>query len=575
MFKSIISYWKAFFVTNPKRLKPIFLLISIITMEMSLVYLNVRLNEWRNGFYNSLQNLDKDAFYHYIKVFMVLALMYVGIYGYKSFYFQKLQITWRNWLTEKNLEKWLSSKTYYGSQFLSSSADNVDQRISEDVNSFVVLSLSLSLGLLSSIVTFFSFIFILWSLSGPIAFTLFGMPIEIGHYLVWGVIIYSIFGTYITRKIGHKLPGLTFIQEQFEANFRYILMRTRENSESIVLYKGESVEKKGFMKRFSNIYDNFNKINVKQKHLNWWSSYFAQIAVIFPYIVSAPQFFSGAIKLGGLMQVASAFDSVQSALAWMVDSFTNIANYKAVINRLNGFEDAIKSWKDLEDKKKVKFIDAKKFGIRDFSIHLPNGSTLMNKQTISFKTGGRYVITGANGTGKSTLLRCIANIWPYADGKIEMPKNKTQMFISQSSYMPIGTMLDVVCYPNHTPDTQGKTVVEILSDRAHIEQLMYEIGLGEFRGDKLILKEADWSKILSGGQKQKVAFIRAILQQPDFLFLDESTSSMDEESEIQSYKLLLDKLPNTTIISVGHRKTIDKFHNHKLVLKNKKLKEVK
>ena len=532
-------------------------------MEMILVYLNVRLNEWRNGFYDSLQNLDKDAFFHYIKVFMILALMYVGVYGYKAFYFQKLQITWRNWLTEKNLEKWLTSKTFYGSQFLSGTADNVDQRISEDINSFVVLSLSLSLGLLSSTVTFFSFIFILYTLSDSISFSLLGHEIFIGHYLVWGVIIYSIFGTMITRKIGHKLPGLSFIQEQFEANFRYSLMRTRENSESIVLYKGEKFEKKGFLKRFFYLYENFNKINVKQKHLNWWSSYFSQVAVIFPYLVSAPRFFSGAIKLGGLMQTASAFDSVQSSLAWFVDSFTNIANYKAVINRLNGFDTAIEDWHKLEKNKKVKFVDNKMFGIKNFSINLPNGKVLLNNETFNFKTGERYIISGANGTGKSTLLRCIANIWPYAKGTIHIPKNKTDMFISQNSYIPMGNLLEVITYP--LSDNQY--------DTEEVYELMRLMGLNDIIGSSFV--ECDWNKVLSGGQKQKIAFIRAMLQKPDYLFLDESTSSMDEDSEQLSYKMLLKKLPKTTIISVGHRKTINKFHNHMLVLKNKKLVRIK
>jgi putative ATP-binding cassette transporter len=373
------------------------MLILIVSLDLFMVFLNVRLNAWRNGFYNSLQNLDKPEFFHYIKVFMVLALMYVGVYGYRAFYFQKLQITWRNWLTDRNLEKWLRTKTYYGAQFLSGTADNVDQRISEDINSFVVLSLSLSLGLLSSFVTFFSFIFILWSLSEPITFTLFNHEFCVGHYLVWGVLLYSVFGTMITRLIGKKLPALSFVQEQFEANFRYSLMRTRENSESIVLYKGETFEKKGFMKRFKNVFDNFNKINIKQKHLNWWASYFAQIAVIFPYVVNAPRFFSGAIKLGGLMQTASAFDSVQSSLAWFVDSFTNIANYRAVINRLNGFETAVEDWAKLERNKKIKITHSKKaFSLKSLTIALPNSSVLLDKADYTFKTGERYVISGSN-----------------------------------------------------------------------------------------------------------------------------------------------------------------------------------
>jgi putative ATP-binding cassette transporter len=314
------------------------------------------------------------------------------------------------------------------------------------------------------------------------------------------------------------------------------------------------------MKRFKNVFDNFNKINIKQKHLNWWASYFAQIAVIFPYVVNAPRFFSGAIKLGGLMQTASAFDSVQSSLAWFVDSFTNIANYRAVINRLNGFETAVEDWAKLERNKKIKITHSKKaFSLKSLTIALPNSSVLLDKADYTFKTGERYVISGSNGTGKSTLLRCIANIWPYADGTINMPVNKTQMFISQTSYMPLGELLDAITYPLSANEYCTEEVFE----------LMRQIGLSDIIGSSFV--ECDWSKILSGGQKQKIAIIRAILQKPDYLFLDEVSSAMDSESEEIAYKMLIEHLPKTTIISVGHRKTIDKFHDHKLVLKNKKI----
>jgi putative ATP-binding cassette transporter len=560
MLKDIWQFWKAYFVTNDKRLKPILTFIFIIAMEFFLVYLNVQFNEWRNDFYNSLQNIDYPAFTHNIWKFMWLALMFVGVFGYKIYVQGRFQITWRQWMTENYLNRWLKTKMYYGMQFVPQAADNVDQRISEDIQNFVSSSISLSLGLLSSVTTFFSFIFILWMLSDAFPLTIMGHTFVIGHYLVWAVLLYSVFGTWITSKIGRPLTRLNFEQELLEANFRYSLVRTRENSESIALYDGEEAETKGFFGRFGKIIGNFNKINTKQKHLNWWSSYFGQIAVVFPYLVNAPRFFSGAIKLGGLMQAASAFDSVQTSLGWMVDNYTNLASYRATVNRLKGFNDAAEAWAKLSEEKKLE--QGQSIGvvvIKDLTIKLPDGTTLIdglgtNQQ---LKLGDRYIISGPSGVGKSTLLRTVAGIWPYAEGVIYTPKDGSIMFIAQNSYMPLGKLIDVINYPGLEPNRD-----------MIINHLLY------LKLDVLISRldeEADWSKILSGGQKQKIAFIRATLQKPDILFLDECTSNMDEDSEKDSYSLLLNHLSESTIISVGHRSTIEKFHNRHIIIKDKKI----
>ena len=419
MLKDIWKFWRGYFVTNPNKWKPIATVIFIVSMEFFLVFLNVQFNSWRNDFYNSLQNVDKVAFIYNIKKFTILALIFVGVWGYKTYIMQKLQINWRLWMTQTNLGKWLNTKTYYGLQFLPQSADNIDQRISEDINSFISLSISLTLGLLSSVTTFFSFIFILWTLSDSIDFVVYGHSITIGHYLVWAVLVYSVVGTWITRKIGKPLSRLNFEQELLEANFRYSLVRARENSESIALYKGEKFENEKFLGRFKKIVGNFNRINTKQKHLNWWSSYFAQIAVVFPYIVNAPRFFSGAIKLGGLMQAASAFDSVQTSLGWMVDSYVNLAQYRAVINRLKGFEQAAIDWKQLETKKEVTNmiglgVNSNAFGIGAMTIYQPNGQALLINENLLLSPGDKCVISGPSGCGKSTIVRTIAGIWPYA-----------------------------------------------------------------------------------------------------------------------------------------------------------------
>lgn len=559
MLKDIWKFWKAYFLTNPKRLKPILLTLFIISMEFSLVYLNVQFNEWRNDFYDSLQNVDYPAFLHNLKRFTYLALTFVGVFGYKTYIMQKLQINWREWMTGTNLGKWLNTKMYYGLQFLPQAADNIDQRISEDINSFVNLSISLTLGFLSSVTTFVSFIFILWTLSDSATFLIYGHHITIGHYLVWAVLVYSVLGTYITKKIGKPLSRLNYEQELLEANFRYSLVRARENSESIALFQGENFENENFLKRFKKIVTNFNKINNKQKHLNWWSNYFGQVAIIFPFIVCAPKFFAKEIKLGGLMQTASAFNSVQDSLAWIVNSYIDIATYRAVVTRLKGFEQAVIEWEKLEEQKKVKFVDRPYHGANDLSIILPNGNTILDGECLTFSKGMKYIVAGPSGSGKSTLLRTLAGIWPYASGEICNPDGTNKMFLSQSPYMPLGTLLQTICYPQTNVDRW----------RGIITVLMTDLGMHELLENAD--KEMDWNKILSGGQKQKIAFIRAVLQNPDILFIDEGTSNMDEDSEDAAYRMLIKYLKNTTIVSVGHRQTIEKHHQHKLILKDKKI----
>lgn len=529
-------------------------------MEFFVVFLNVQFNEWRNGFYNSLQNLDESAFTSSIYYFTGLALVFVGVAGYKAYCIQKLQIMWRTWMTNNTLKKYLNSGTYYGLHFLPDNTDNVDQRISDDIQSFIGMSLRLTLGLLAAVTTFFSFIYILWTLSGVLSLTILGVDISIGHYLVWLAVVYAVLGTWGTHKIGKPLSKLSYEQQQKEATFRYSLIRARENGESIALYRGEESENKRFTSYFTDIVSNYNLIIRKQKHLTWWSSFYGQLAVVFPYIVSAHRFFAKEITLGTLMQTASAFDSVQTSLSYIVDNYGSLAEFKAVTQRLTGLDKAINDWEKLSADKEFILENGQTLAVKDLSVKLPNNETIIDNQSFSFRKGRRYVITGASGTGKSTLLKCLAGIWPYGYGTIIKPETETQIFVGQSTYIPLGKLIDIMIYP-----------IDKLSHNQEVlfTALLSDLGLEEFT-DKLG-EIADWNKMLSGGQKQKIAILRAILQEPDILFLDESTSALDQDGEQKCYEAILKYLPEATIISVGHRATIEKFHYHKIVLKNRKL----
>ena len=560
MIKDAAKMWKLYFITNPNRWKPIFFLAFIIAMEFFVVFLNVQFNEWRAGFYDSLQTLNEDAFTYAIKKFTVLALIFVGVAGYKAYCIQKMQMMWRTWMTTSTLEKYLNSGTYYGLHFLPKGTDNVDQRISDDIQSFIGMSLRLTLGLLAAVTTFFSFIYILWTLSGTIDFIVMNTHIVIGHYLVWLAVVYAVVGTWGTHKIGKPLSKLCYEQQLKEADFRYSLIRAKENGESIALNRGEQSENKRFISYFGEIITNFNMIIRKQKHLTWWSSFYGQLAVVFPYIVSAHRFFAKEITLGTLMQTASAFDSVQTSLSWIVDNYSSLADFRAVTQRLTGLDTAVKDWEALTEKKEFVTEDGSTFAIKNLTITLPDNETIIDNQAFNFRKGRRYVVTGASGTGKSTLLRCLAGIWPYGSGTIVKPKDEKHIFVGQSTYIPLGKLVDVMIYP-----------IDKLS--LHQEQLfttlLADLGLEEFV-DKLGDAD-DWSKILSGGQKQKIAILRAILQEPDVLFLDESTSALDQEGEQKCYESILKYLPDATIISVGHRATIERYHYSKIILKNKRL----
>ena len=532
------------------------LLGVIVSLNLGHVYILVLLNEWNNTFYNTLQNYDKDGFVSALGTFSILATCYIIVAVYELYMQQLLEIKWRRWLTQEYLQNWLYKRSYYQMQLLNNSADNPDQRISEDLKLFVNLSLRLSLGLLKATVTLCSFVVILWNLSGALSLPIFGNEVSIPGYMVWVAILYSAIGTWLTTKIGQPLVGLNFSQQRYEADFRFSLMRLRENSESVALYGGEQQEQVNLLTRFHMVVTNFRQLMLRQKKLTWFTSGYSQIAIIFPLVVAAPRYFSNQIPLGGLIQTSSAFGRVQDALSFFVDSYALFAEWQAVINRLTGFSNSMNAAQSISDQEsiKVSYDAGTSVAVLQLGITLPNGQQLLENLNLTIKQGDSLLIMGPSGCGKSTLMRTLAGIWPFGQGVITIPEGQSLLFLPQKSYLPLGTLRESVLYP-YKPDFTTDENISRVMKLCKLDDFIHKLDDTE-----------DWSHILSLGEQQKIAFVRAILQQPNWLFLDEATSAIDESTEAELYKLVRTHLKNTAMISVGHRRTLLDYHERKLII---------
>jgi putative ATP-binding cassette transporter len=528
------------------------LLAVIVAINLGQVYLTVLYVEWQNRFYNALQKLDIGAFYHLLGYFGALAagLILAGVY---SLYLnQMLQIRWRRWLTDRYLEEWIASGAYYRMQLTDHGTDNPDQRISVDLASYVGATLSLTLGLLSSVVTLFSFIVMLWQLSGALSFHLAGHAVTIPGYMVWVALLYAIVGSWLTYIIGRPLVALNFNQQKYEANFRFSLVRFRENAESVALYRGEDDEIRGLKGHFGDVFRNWWGIMVRQKQLTWFQSGYGQIAVIFPFVVAAPRYFSGAMELGGLVQTASAFGQVQGALSWFVNAYASLADWKATVDRLTGFRHAI-------ERARHAMIDQRGIQVRadpsssdyraeDLSVDLPDGRPLFADLDLRLESGHRLLVTGASGAGKSTLFRALAGIWPFGRGTVHPPGSETVLFVPQKPYLTIAPLRNQLSYPD-APERFSE---------AELDQALGDCGLLGLAGR--LDETRHWAQELSLGEQQRIGFARALLHKPQWLFLDEATASLDEPAEQQLYALLRTRLPDTTVVSIGHRSSLAAFH---------------
>ncbi|MBK4734619.1 ABC transporter ATP-binding protein/permease [Noviherbaspirillum sp. DKR-6] len=545
VWRLIKPYW-----VSEERWKAIGLLATVVGLALGMVYVNVLLNQWNRDFYNALENKDFAAFRAQLWRFSYLAFIYIAVAIYKIYLTQALEIRWRAWMTSQYMNDWLAGQAYYRIE-QSARADNPDQRIAEDLKYLTSGTLTLSLGLLSSVVTLVSFIGILWAVSGPISFMLFGHEREIPGYMVWFALAYAGIGSLLVAWIGKPLIGQNFMQQRFEADFRFGLIRIRENAESVALYRGEAQEHAYLNSRFTRIRENWWDIMRTTKRLNVASTFYEQFALIFPFLVGAPRYFGGAIKLGGLMQIASAFGQVQSALSWFIGAFTSLAEWKASVNRLAGFHATVDAARAIESGIRVERNGVAALRIESLSLSLPGGATLNQPLSAAIESGQRILVAGPSGCGKSTLFRAIAGIWPYGDGEVEIPQSSSLLFLPQRSYLPIGTLRAALTYPAAEDAYANEDIIARL-DACRLTHLAPR------------LDEVDnWSQRLSPGEQQRLAFVRVLLIRPDMVFLDEASSALDSETEAAMYRLLTEELPDAAIISIAHREKVAQYHDER------------
>jgi putative ATP-binding cassette transporter len=532
------------------------LLAIVVLLELASVFLNVQFNEWNARFYNAVQEKNWDVFKSELLYFCGLAVLFIIAAVYQLYLQQWLRIRWRAWLTEKYLARWLDRGTHYRMRTVGDPADNPDQRIAEDLEMFTTRSVELSIGLLNAVVTLASFIAILWMLSNQAGVPLFGFDIKIPGYLVWVSLVYAVVGTLITHLIGNVLAMLNFNQQRFEADFRYHLVRIRENGEQIALLEGDEMEKAELGTRFGRLVGNFRQIMWAQKRLTWFTSGYSQASIIFPYVVVSPAYFAGTIPLGILFQTASAFNQVQGAFSFFIRAYATLAEYRSVIQRLTGFEHAIASANALQAESALqhKVRADQSITIDDVLLWLPNKKSVVAANHVSIPAGDSVLLTGPTGSGKSTLFRAIAGIWPFGTGAIGIPPGAKLFVLPQRPYLPFGRLDEALAYPQ-------------AADRFSADELRSALdAVGLTNLEPRLGDEANWPHLLSQGEQQRLSLARALLAKPDILLLDEATSAIDEEGEAALYRLIAERLPQTTLISIGHRSTLAAFHKKKFDL---------
>jgi len=531
------------------------LVIALVVINQLQVGISVRLSFFNRDWFNALQNKDQEAFWNLLlTVFLFWAMIAVVSNLIEYFIENVLKIRWREYLVERYSGSWLGKGAHYRMGF-SGGADNPDQRIAEDTRGFINNTYAFSISLISTLSNLVSFSIILWSI--PAQFTIPGTDIVVPGLPFLVAFFYSVIGTWLTHLIGKPLIKLDFNQEKYEADFRYTLARLREYGEQVALLDGEKAERQHIGQRFKSVVGNYYGLIRQNLKLNTFVSSYFQASVVFPFVIMAPAYFAGKLTLGQLTQTAGAFGRVEGAMQWFIARYQSLASYKAIVDRLTTFGDAIAAAEKLRDQSSITLPSqpAKDLTIPALSLAVPNGDTIVAVQDLTFKSGESTLVTGPSGSGKSTLFRAISGIWPFGSGQILVPDGKSVMLLPQRPYIPIGTLREAVQYPGLAGD-HPDSEIEAALQAARLPKLV-----GRLDEERL------WSQVLSLGEQQRLAVARAILSKPDWLFLDEATAALDEHTEAAIYAVIKEKLPDTTIVSIGHRSTLIAMHDRRLELR--------
>lgn len=533
---------------SPKRsIKPLLFFVLIVTLTLFSVRLSLVHSTWYNNMYTALQEFNQTVFWEQMILFCFIAGFSVAAALISYYLNQRFSINWIEWLNTELLEKWMDKRAYYKSQYIGNNLDNPDQRIQQDIQSYVKTTLSLSTGVIDAVTSMISYTILLWGLAGPM--TLLG--IEIPRAMVYLVFAYVIFTTLIAFWLGKPLIRLNFANEKLNANYRYSLIRVKEYAESIAFYAGEKVEKSRLYKQFRAVIDNMWDIVFRALKFSGFNLVVSQISVVFPLLIQVSRYFEKQIKLGDLMQTLQVFGKLHSNLSFFRNTYDSFAEYKATLDRLTGFHYSVEA---AQKQSKTDITDHPTDVIfQHLSVKSPMGKILIKDLNLTLTQGHSLLIQGQSGVGKTTLLRTIAGLWSYAEGKIFCPQHNT-LFLSQRPYLPQGNLLTALYYPDTTENV----------DLAKITRVLEQVQLAHLQ-DRLE-QEQDWSRILSLGEQQRLAFARLLLHKPKVAFLDEASASLDEGMEHAMYRLIREELPNTTIISVGHRSTLVPLHQQQLEL---------
>jgi putative ATP-binding cassette transporter len=533
------------------------MIVFLVLINQAQVAMSIRLSFFNRDWFNAIQNKDQAEFWRQLLTVWVPWVVILLLSAIIEYVVQStLIIRWRRWLTNRYVGRWLNGNTHYRMALAGSQTDNPDQRIAEDVNRFIDPDSGLygySITLISNLSSLVSFSIILWSLSAN--FTLPWTDIKVPGFLFWVALIYATVGTLVTHMIGHPLSKLLFTQQKYEADMRFSIARLREYGEQVALLDGEPVERTSVMGRFAEVFSNYMRIVGLRKWLLAFTYFYGQISPLIPYIFAAPFYFAGKIQLGVMTQTASAFSRVEGALNFFVTYYVSLAAYKAVLDRLSTFDDAMDRAEQLNSKPPR--IDQKRtldpaLHLVDLDLALPDGRQIVGVPDLTLNKGQSVLLTGPSGSGKSTLFRAISGIWPYGEGQIDVPQDARVMLLPQRPYIPMGSLRDAVTYPAASNAYDDEAIEAAL---AAVQMQSFANRLDEDGG---------WAQRLSGGEQQRIAVARALLAKPDWLFLDEATSALDEPSEQRVYETLAERLPDTTIVSIGHRSSLLPLHQRHL-----------